>query len=102
VFEHAGLVDHCVQVVRVIQHARGFPVGRLTARGGLLTGVLTASGGLGREIRRLIDLWAVEDLSFNGVGGQRDFETPLLHVFGLGNHFVQFADGADSVMGLLE
>lgn len=100
--EGLRLVHHRVEVVGVVEDARLLAVCDLLGGARLLVLELVASGGLRGKVGRLIDLWAVEYLRLDGVGGHRDFKTPLLHVLRLGDHVVQLADAADTIVWLLE
>lgn len=63
---------------------------------------MVTAGGLSCEVRRLEDARALEDLGLNSVWVERDFQTPLLHVLRLRNHFVELADRPDTIVWLLE
>lgn len=102
--EHSRLMNHCVQVVRVVQHARVLPVvwPALASWGRLGLRVLTTPCSLLGKVWRLKDLWSLEDLCLNGVRSEGNVQAPLLYVLALGNHIVEFADRADAVMWFLE
>lgn len=54
------------------------------------------------EIRCFINLGPLQDLGFDRVWGQLDVESPLLDLGALRDHFIQLADGVDTVVWLLE
>ena len=54
------------------------------------------------EVRCLKDLGFIQHLGFDGVRCQLDVETPLLDFFALRNHGIQFTNGSNTVVGLLE
>jgi len=54
------------------------------------------------EVRCLKDLRFIQHLGFDGVRCQLYVETPLLDFFALRNHGIQFTNGSDAVVGLLE
>lgn len=86
-FKHLGLVNHSVQVVRIVKNASRRPVSVFM----LLTRVLVATR-LSLEVRRLINFRTLEYFSLNAVGLKRNFKTPLLDFLGVGDHIVQLTN----------
>jgi hypothetical protein len=95
--KHLRLVYHSVKVVAIVENSRLVSVGVLV----LLSGVSTTAR-LGSEVGGLINLGTFKDLGFNIVGLERNLETPLLNFFTAGDHLVELADRADTIVRLLE
>lgn len=101
-----GLVHHRVEAVGVIEGARDGSAWVASWRCLrwllVVVVVLVSARSLLLEVWSLIDLGLLEDLGFNGVWVQRNFQTPLLDFFRLSNHLVQLLDRVDSIVRLLE
>lgn len=54
------------------------------------------------EVGSFEDVGFIEHLGLDGVWSQFNVETPLLHLFALGYHAVEFTDGVDSVLRFLK
>jgi len=101
-----GFVHHRVEAVGIIEGARdgGAWVASWRRLRLLLivVVVLISARSLLLKVWSLVDLRLLEDLGFNGVWVQRNFQTPLLDLFRLSNHLVQLLDRVDTIVRLLE
>ena len=98
-------MDHLVEVVGVVESPRVCRVGIFfgrSARTAARAVLLLVTARLLHEVGGFINLGTLQDLGFDGIGGQLDVEAPLFDLFRLGNHLVELANAVDTVIWLLE
>ena len=98
-------MDHLVEVVGVVEGPRicrvwiFFGWSPWTVAWAVLLLVTTC---LLHEVGGFINLWTVQDLGFDGIGGELDVKTPLFNLFRLSNHLVELANAVNTVIRLLK